>query len=164
MADVTVEQLAAVVGAPVERLLQQMKDAGLTKSSAKESVSDAEKQQLLAHLKRTHGDAGTGSEPTRITLKRKTVSRMKVSGGSSGKNKVVNVEVRKKRTYVKREAAEETPKADEAAARPEKQEERGQRRDDRGQRKDDRSPRRDDRGQKDERGARSDDRGSRSGE
>ncbi|MBO9482742.1 MULTISPECIES: translation initiation factor IF-2 [Gammaproteobacteria] len=165
MADVTVEQLAAVVGAPVERLLQQMKDAGLTKSSAKESVSDAEKQQLLAHLKRTHGDAGTGSEPTRITLKRKTVSRMKVSGGSSGKNKVVNVEVRKKRTYVKREAAEETPKADEAAARPEKQEERGQRRDDRGQRKDDRGPRRDDRGQKDERGARSgDDRGSRSGE
>ncbi|MGO0309066.1 translation initiation factor IF-2 [Endozoicomonas acroporae] len=164
MADVTVEQLAAVVGAPVERLLQQMKDAGLTKSSAKESVSDAEKQQLLAHLKRTHGDAGTGSEPTRITLKRKTVSRMKVSGGSSGKNKVVNVEVRKKRTYVKREAAEETPKADEAAARPEKQEERGQRRDDRVQRKDDRGPRRDDRGQKDERGARSDDRGSRSGE
>ncbi|MGI2028096.1 translation initiation factor IF-2 [Endozoicomonas acroporae] len=164
MADVTVEQLAAVVGAPVERLLQQMKDAGLTKSSAKESVSDAEKQQLLAHLKRTHGDAGTGSEPTRITLKRKTVSRMKVSGGSSGKNKVVNVEVRKKRTYVKREAAEETPKADEAAARPEKQEERGQRRDDRGQRKDDRGPRRNDRGQKDERGARSDDRGSRSGE
>ena len=163
MADVTVEQLAAVVGAPVERLLQQMKDAGLTKSSASESVSDAEKQQLLAHLKRAHGDAGTGSEPTRITLKRKTVSRMKVAGGNSGKNKVVNVEVRKKRTYVKREAAEETPKAEEAAARPEKKtEERGQRRDDRGQRKDDRGPRRDDRGQKEERGARSDDRGARS--
>ena len=163
MADVTVEQLAAVVGAPVERLLQQMKDAGLTKSSAKESVSDAEKQQLLAHLKRTHGDAGTGSEPTRITLKRKTVSRMKVAGGNSGKNKVVNVEVRKKRTYVKRETAEETPKANETAARSEKKtEERSQRRDDRGPRKDDRSPRRDERGQKDERGTRSDDRGSRS--
>ena len=172
MADVTVEQLAAVVGAPVERLLQQMKDAGLTKSSAKESVSDAEKQQLLAHLKRTHGDAGTGSEPTRITLKRKTVSRMKVSGGSSGKNKVVNVEVRKKRTYVKRDAAEEAPKADEAAARADKkQEERGQRRDERGQRKEDRAPRRDDRGprkedrgQKEDRGPRSDDRPARSGD
>ncbi|WP_419534780.1 translation initiation factor IF-2 [Endozoicomonas sp.] len=165
MADVTVEQLAAVVGAPVERLLQQMKDAGLTKSSGKESVSDAEKQQLLAHLKQTHGDAGTGSEPTKITLKRKTVSRMKVSGGSSGKNKVVNVEVRKKRTYVKRDAAEEAPKADEANARSDKQEERGQRRDDRGQRKDDRGPRRDDRGARsDERGARSDERGARSGD
>jgi len=169
MADVTVEQLAAVVGAPVERLLQQMKDAGLTKSSASESVSDAEKQQLLAHLKRTHGDAGTGSEPTRITLKRKTVSRMKVAGGSSGKNKVVNVEVRKKRTYVKREAAEETPAAEENTARAErKPEDRGQRRDDRGPRKDDRGPRRDERGQKEERGARtgdrSNDRGNRSGE
>ncbi len=164
MADVTVEQLAAVVGAPVERLLQQMKDAGLTKSSGKESVSDAEKQQLLAHLKQTHGDAGTGSEPTKITLKRKTVSRMKVSGGSSGKNKVVNVEVRKKRTYVKRDAAEESPKADEANARSDKQEERGQRRDDRGQRKDDRGPRRDDRGARsDERGARSGDRAPRPG-
>lgn len=87
MADVTVEQLAAVVGAPVERLLQQMKDAGLTKSSVKESVSDAEKQQLLAHLKQAHGDAGAGSEPTRITLKRKTVNRMKVSGGSGNSGK-----------------------------------------------------------------------------
>ena len=166
MADVTVEQLAAVVGAPVERLLQQMKDAGLTKSSAKESVSDAEKQQLLAHLKRAHGDAGTGSEPTRITLKRKTVSRMKVAGGSSGKNKVVNVEVRKKRTYVKRETTEETPAAAEnTAPRAEKKpEERGQRRDERSPRKDDRGPRRDERGQKEERGARSDERGNRSGD
>ena len=105
MADVTVEQLAAVVGAPVERLLQQMKDAGLAKSKATESVSDAEKRQLLAHLKRVHGDAGKGGEgvePARITLKRKTVSKMKVSG-SSGRNKVVNVEVRKKRTYEKSE-------------------------------------------------------------
>ncbi len=112
MADVTVEQLAAVVGAPVERLLQQMKDAGVSKSNGKESVSDSEKKQLLAHLKRVHGDAGKGdgsesAEPTRITLKRKTVSKMKVSG-NSGKNKVVNVEVRKKRTYEKRE--EEKPK------------------------------------------------------
>ncbi len=161
MADVTVEQLAAVVGAPVERLLQQMKDAGLTKSSAKESVSDAEKQQLLAHLKRAHGDAGTGSEPTRITLKRKTVSRMKVAGGSSGKNKVVNVEVRKKRTYVKREATEDTPAAQETTAHAEKKpEDRGPRRNDRGPRKDDRGPRRD--GQKDERSTRSDERGPRS--
>ncbi|KEI73168.1 translation initiation factor IF-2 [Endozoicomonas elysicola] len=143
MADVTVEQLAAVVGAPVERLLQQMKDAGLTKNSGKESVSDAEKQQLLAHLKQAHGDAGTGSEPTKITLKRKTVSRMKVSGGSTGKNKVVNVEVRKKRTYVKRDAEEQ--KADEAGQASAPQTDR---------RQDDRGQRRDDRGQRDDRGAR----------
>ena len=151
MADVTVEQLAAVVGAPVERLLQQMKDAGLTKNSGKESVSDAEKQQLLAHLKQAHGDAGTGSEPTKITLKRKTVSRMKVSGGSAGKNKVVNVEVRKKRTYVKRDAEEQ--KADVAGQASAPKADR---------RQDDRGQRRDDRGQRDERGARpTGDRGAR---
>ena len=185
MADVTVEQLAAVVGAPVERLLQQMKEAGLSKSSFDEFVSDEEKQQLLAHLKKTHGDAGSGSEPSKITLKRKTVSRMKVSGGSSGKNKVVNVEVRKKRTYVKREAGadavKEPPKGKKADGASKKtgkdQEARSPRRDesakreekeDRNKRKDDRSPgkkdarkdaRKDDRGQKSERSSSGDNRG-----
>ncbi|WP_257275334.1 translation initiation factor IF-2 associated domain-containing protein, partial [Endozoicomonas sp. SESOKO4] len=108
MAEVTVEQLAKVVGAPVERLLQQMQDAGLKQTKASEAVSDAEKKQLLAHLKSIHGDHTGTAEPTKITLKRKTVSQMKVSGGGgAGKKKVVNVEVRKKRTYVKNEKAEE---------------------------------------------------------
>lgn len=164
MADVTVEQLAAVVGAPVERLLQQMKDAGVSKTNAKESVSDSEKRQLLAHLKRVHGDAGKGdgsesAEPTRITLKRKTVSKMKVAG-NSGKNKVVNVEVRKKRTYEKRE--EEKPKKD--GERKSGGQRADGRRDDRGgQRRDDRGGQRTD-GRRDDRGGqrtdgRRDDRG-----
>ncbi|AMO58194.1 translation initiation factor IF-2 [Endozoicomonas montiporae] len=135
MADVTVEQLAKVVGAPVERLLKQMKDAGLKHTQSSQSVSDAEKQQLLAHLKATHGDHTGGAEPTKITLKRKTVSQMKVAGGSAGKNKVVNVEVRKKRTYVKREEEE---KKDEGRGQRRDGDNRGQRRDgdDRGQRRD----------------------------
>ena len=139
MADVTVEQLAKVVGAPVDRLLKQMKDAGLKHTQSSQAVSDAEKQQLLAHLKATHGDHTGGAEPTKITLKRKTVSQMKVAGGSAGKNKVVNVEVRKKRTYVKREEEE---KKDEGRG-PRRDggrdgEGRGQRRDgdNRGQRRD----------------------------
>ncbi|WP_027707256.1 translation initiation factor IF-2 [Zooshikella ganghwensis] len=103
MADVTVEQLAQVVGAPVERLLQQMKDAGLPQTKANQAVSDKEKQVLLAYLKQSHG--GSAADPGRITLKRKTVSQLKVSGGQ-GKSKTVNVEVRKKRTYVKRNEAE----------------------------------------------------------
>ena len=103
MADVTVEQLAAVVGAPVERLLQQMKDAGLAKGSGKESVSDNEKRQLLAHLKQVHGDAGKSAEPAKITLQRKIVEQVKVANPNSGKNKVVSVEVRKKRTYEKKD-------------------------------------------------------------
>ena len=108
MADVTVSQLAEVVGAPVERLLKQMGDAGLPHKSGSQSVSDSEKAALLAHLRRSHKggvDASTlpvDAEPKQVTLKRKTVSQMKVAGG--GKNKIVNVEVRKKRTYVKNEA------------------------------------------------------------
>ena len=145
MAEVTVEQLAKVVGAPVERLLKQMQDAGLTQTRASQAVSDVEKQQLLAHLKSIHGDHGSTAEPTKITLKRKTVSKMKVAGGSAGKNKVVNVEVRKKRTYVKREesAAEDKPRSDD---RRHEDDARGSRRegDTRGQRRegDARGPRR----------------------
>ncbi len=95
MADVTVEQLAADVGAPVDRLLKQIQDAGLQHKSEKDTVTDAEKQALLAYLKRSHGDSEI--EPRRITLKRKTTTTLKAGG-----QRTVNVEVRKKRTFVKR--------------------------------------------------------------
>lgn len=106
MADVTVEQLANVVGAPVERLLSQMREAGLRQTAASETVSDEDKADLLSHLKRVHGDK-TGNtkvaeETKRIILTRKTQQTIKVSD-SSGKKKIVNVEVRKKRTLVKPE-------------------------------------------------------------
>lgn len=121
MAEVTVEQLAEVVGIPVETLLKQMKDAGLTHKDAAQAVSENEKAQLLAHLKRSHGE--NDSAPKKITLKRKSVSTLKVAG-SQGRSKTVNVEVRKKRTYVKRseveaeeaKAAEEERLAEEAKA------------------------------------------------
>ncbi len=117
MAEVTVAQLAEVVGIPVETLLQQMRDAGLSHAEAEEKVSDTEKQQLLTHLKTSHGEKT--SEPKKITLKRKSVSKLKVSG-SSGRSKTVNVEVRKKRTYMKRSAVEaEEAKAEEARAQEE---------------------------------------------
>jgi translation initiation factor IF-2 len=99
MSEVTVKQLAEDVGAPVERLLKQIEDAGLAQRSESDTVSDEEKKDLLAYLKRSHGEAE--GEPKRITLKRKTTSTLKMSGGQ-GKTKTVNVEVRKKRTYVKR--------------------------------------------------------------
>lgn len=103
MAEVTVAQLAEVVGIPVETLLQQMKDAGLPHGMAEQAVTDGEKQQLLAYLKRSHGDRV--AEPQKITLKRKSVSQIKVSN-SQGKSKTVSVEVRKKRTYMKRSLVE----------------------------------------------------------
>jgi translation initiation factor IF-2 len=115
MSEVTVKQLAEVVGTPVERLLKQMQEAGLTQTQAEQPISDEEKQTLLAYLQRSHGD--DGSEPKKITLKRKTLSTLKVSAGA-GKNKTVNVEVRKKRTYIKRhpDEANEDAAAEEAAA------------------------------------------------
>ena len=95
MAEVTVSELAKTVGAPVDRLLTQMKEAGLSHTSEGASVSDDEKQTLLAYLKGLHGDSAR--EPKKIVLQRKTLSTLK-----SGNRKTVNIEVRKKRTYIKR--------------------------------------------------------------
>ncbi len=102
MGQVTVQQLAEVVGASSERLLTQMKEAGLPHTEAEEAVSDEDKQTLLKYLKRSHGESTDA--PKRITLKRKTLSTLRTSG-AQGK-KTVNVEVRKKRTYVKRDTDE----------------------------------------------------------
>ncbi len=112
MAQVTVQQLAEVVGASSERLLTQMKEAGLPHTGADEAVSDEDKKTLLAFLKRSHGEPTAA--PKRITLKRKTLSTLRTSG-SQGK-KTVNVEVRKKRTYVKRDPAELEAQAQEEEA------------------------------------------------
>ena len=98
MAEVTVSELAKSVGASEERLLTQMKEAGLKHKSADELVSDEEKQVLLDYLKNLHGAAPRDTK--KITLKRKKVETLK-TGATTG-NKTVNVEVRKKRTYVKR--------------------------------------------------------------
>ena len=95
MAEVTVNELAKTVGASVDRLLTQMKEAGLDHASADATVSDEEKQILLKYLKSLHGEKS--GEPKKIVLRRKTVSTLK-----SGSRKTVNIEVRKKRTYVKR--------------------------------------------------------------
>lgn len=95
MAQVTVSELAKTVGASVDRLLMQMKEAGLNHTTEDAAVSDEEKQTLLAYLKGLHGESAR--EPKKITLRRKTLSTLK-----SGNRKTVNIEVRKKRTYVKR--------------------------------------------------------------
>ncbi|MGF1699656.1 translation initiation factor IF-2 [Photobacterium makurazakiensis] len=116
MSEVTVKALAEEIGTPIDRVLQQFADAGISKK-AEESVSQQEKQTLLAHLKKEHGgDSSAGEAPTRLTLQRKTRSTLSVSG-TGGKNKSVQVEVRKKRTYVKRSALEEEQRAAEEAKR-----------------------------------------------
>lgn len=120
MADVTVEQFAKQVGIPVDKLLGQLKEAGIDITEADQPISDSDKTTLLSYLRKSHGkDDGEGTaQPKRITLKRKSHSQIKLSGGAKQGTKTVNVEVRKKRTYVKRDAAEEQAKlaAEEAAA------------------------------------------------
>ncbi|GGY37591.1 translation initiation factor IF-2 [Bacterioplanes sanyensis] len=98
MADVTVKELADVVKTSVDRLLSQMKEAGLPQTSAEQTVTDEQKQTLLSFLKKSHGEAAEA--PKKITLKRKATTTLKTGQGG---RKAVTIEVRKKRTYVKRE-------------------------------------------------------------
>ncbi len=105
MAQVTVQQLAEVVGTPVDKLLEQLNDAGLSFNAPDQEITDSEKLQLLEHLRQSKGaKLGSATEGKKITLRRKSTSQLKVSGGQgrSANTKTVNVEVRRKKTYVKR--------------------------------------------------------------
>ncbi|QGU32292.1 translation initiation factor IF-2 [Thermochromatium tepidum] len=131
MSEVTVKQLASTVGIPVERLLAQLKDAGIRAGNADSTLTEQEKVQLLAYLRRSHGkDAGEADGgPGQVTIKRKSVSELRVPAAAPPRGntlnsrpmptarggKTVSVEVRRKRTYVKRAdepatGAEPTPK------------------------------------------------------
>lgn len=115
MTDVTVKALAAEIQTSVDRLVQQFADAGIPKS-ADDSVSAQEKQTLLAHLNRENG-----SGPDKLTLQRKTRSTLNIPG-TGGKSKSVQIEVRKKRTFVKRDPQETERLAAEEQAQREAEE------------------------------------------
>ncbi len=113
MSDVTVKQLAEDVNIPAELLLSQLTEAGLAKSGLDDMVTEEEKMQLLAYLRDKHGKRKEGvvTEPRKVTLKRKTISELRQPGSTARTRggpaavrggKVVSVEVRRKRTYVKR--------------------------------------------------------------
>ena len=111
MADITVAELAKEIGTPVDRLVTQLADSGVNKS-ASDAISQDEKEALLGHLKKQHGD-DSEAKPNKLTLNRKTKSTLTMGHGSKAKS--VNVEVRKKRTYVKRSDVEDEKLAQEAA-------------------------------------------------
>lgn len=115
MTDVTVKTLAAEIQTSVGRLVQQFADAGIPKS-ADDSVTAQEKQTLLSHLNREHGSA-----PDKLTLQRKTRSTLNVPG-TGGKSKSVQIEVRKTRTFVKRDPQEAERLAAEEQAQREAEE------------------------------------------
>ena len=123
MSEITVKQFADVVGIPVDRLLTQLGEAGLEVKGEDQTITDNEKMKLLSHLRNKHGKSESkialSAEPKKITLKRKTVSELRQTGSTGGRAgrgaaatraktvNTVSVEVRKKRTYVKRLPKEE---------------------------------------------------------
>ena len=131
MTDVTVKQFAEVVGVPADRLLVQLGEAGLAVSDENATISDSEKTRLLEFLQQSHGKRGALSAggAGKITLKRKTQTELRATvpagRGPAGRGlrtarpeaKTVTVEVRKKRTYVKRAdlMAEEQERLDQEA-------------------------------------------------
>jgi translation initiation factor IF-2 len=107
MAEVTVSEFAKVLKVPVDRLLVQLDEAGIKVGGADDLISDDAKLELLTHLRKSHGrKEAAQSAPSRITLNRKQNSELKLAAGQ-GRSRTINVEVRQKRTYVKRDVLEE---------------------------------------------------------
>src|SRR6201985_1846640 len=104
MAEVTVPQFAEVLKVPVDRLLLQLDQAGIKVSGPNDRISDDAKLELLTHLRRSHGsgESSGNAAPSKITLSRKTQQEIKLAG-NQGRARTVNVEVRTKRTYIKRD-------------------------------------------------------------
>src|SRR5512139_1505637 len=113
MSEVTVKHFAETIGVPVDRLLLQLKEAGVNVMGADDLLGDDDKVKLLDRLRHKHGAPSSEpvseeeeAGPKKITLKRRTTSELKQTSTAAGKGKTVTVEVRKKRTYVKRAVVE----------------------------------------------------------
>ncbi|MCM0609369.1 MAG: translation initiation factor IF-2 [Ideonella sp. WA131b] len=109
MAVTTVAQLAQQLNRQPAALLEQLQSAGVSKQSLDDSITESDKEQLLEFLRQAHGTSGT--ERKKITIVKKTSTEIK-QADASGRARTIQVEVRKKRTFVKRDDA---PAADEAA-------------------------------------------------
>lgn len=117
MADVTIAQFAGVLKVPVEKLITQLDEAGIKVDGSDDTISEDAKLELLTHLRRSHGQeesVATSAAPRRITLRRKSQSELRLAG-AQGRSRTVSVEVRRKRTYIKRDVLEEQAQKDQEA-------------------------------------------------
>jgi translation initiation factor IF-2 len=121
MADVTVSQFAEVLKVPVERLLTQLDEAGIRVSGADDTISDDAKMELLTFLRRAHGRTQDTAAPRKITLQRKSQGEIKVAS-AQGRARMVNVEVRSKKTYLNRSVLEERARVQQEEVDRQKQE------------------------------------------
>ena len=103
MAVITVAQFAAQLGRPTAALLEQLQSAGVTKQSPEDALTEPDKERLLAYLRTAHGTAVSG-ERKKITVMRKSTTEIK-QADASGRARTIQVEVRKKRVFVKRDDA-----------------------------------------------------------
>jgi translation initiation factor IF-2 len=125
MAEVTVAQFADVLKVPVEKLITQLDEAGIKVNGSQDTISEDAKLELLTHLRRAHGQedtTATAAAPRRITLRRKSQSELRLAG-VQGRSRTVNVEVRRKRTYVKRDVIEEQVQKEQEALDAKRREE-----------------------------------------
>src|SRR6187431_1107073 len=128
MADVTVSQFAEVLKVPVERLLTQLDEAGIRVSGADDTITDDAKMELLTFLRRAHGRTQDTAAPRKITLQRKSQGEIKVAS-AQGRARMVNVEVRSKKTYLNRSVLEERARVQQEEVDRHKQETERQKQD-----------------------------------
>ncbi|MDO9293096.1 MAG: translation initiation factor IF-2 associated domain-containing protein, partial [Hydrogenophaga sp.] len=100
MTSTTVAEMAAELNKTTSSLLEQLSAAGVPKNAGTDPVTESDKQKLLGHLKASHGTAG--GERKKITLVKKSTSEIK-QADATGRARTIQVEVRKKRTFVKRD-------------------------------------------------------------
>ncbi|HZP13550.1 MAG TPA: translation initiation factor IF-2 [Nevskiaceae bacterium] len=125
MSKVKVQDFANQIKRPVPELLAQFKEAGVAVEDASSEISDDDKLALFEHLKKKTGSAAvTAAEPKRITLKRKETSELKLGPSRGGTGKTVAVEVRKRRTYIKRDEADQPESQEDVEAAAKEQAER----------------------------------------
>jgi len=122
MSTQTVRELAAELHKPVTELLSQLKDAGVAAADEAAAIHPADKLALLSHLQKLARGAGmtlsASGGGSRITLKRKETSELKLGGGRGTPAKTVSIEVRKRRTYVAQNELEVLPRAPEESGEP----------------------------------------------
>src|SRR3990172_1959608 len=114
MTQITIKDFSDQIGIPHETLMRQLDAAGIAAKGADDALSEDEKAKLFHYLRASHGADDEGAAKKKITLKRKSTSQV-VQSTRTGATRTVQVEVRKKRTFIKRGAIEETPSAAEAA-------------------------------------------------
>ena len=102
MASNNVAQFATELKMPADLLLTQLRSAGVEKSSTSDPLSKDDKDKLLDHLRRTHGTSSDSGEKKKITVVRKETTEIK-QADATGKSRTIQVEVRKKRTFVQRD-------------------------------------------------------------